>query len=491
MFFYLTLAGFVVSLMLGGPTQHGSLPDALLQILTVPLLLVAGWRLILSPSSPEVRWSVAFCAAMVALPLIQLLPLPPFVWSHIPGRDSLVATYSLLGYPLDWRPISMDSEGTWLSALALLPSIGIFLAVSTLEWSERRKLSIMLVTFAVVSGFMALLQAAQGAESPLRFYNRNMQDNAPVGFFANRNHLSALLYCGGVLAMAWILASLDSLREELKSTRNRSLVMIAGSAFAFLSLISVEMVVRSRAGVLLFFVGWLGLFALSLVRPSSRQFEPDGYGSPRPFTKNRLPIGAVVFALAAIAFLVLGWSSLQGVLERLSADPLANERPVFAKVTFSAALALLPFGAGLGSFVPVYQMFEKPKDLFGGVYANHAHNDLLELGLETGLGGLFLLTVFLIWLVSRMRKALLARDRRRGIDLYLLDAALIVIILLLGHSLVDYPLRTGAMTSVFSFACALLIEPPSATHHPEIRRSGHAGLQRRRSESHPPTLQEA
>jgi hypothetical protein len=34
-----------------------------------------------------------------------------------------------------------------------------------------------------------------------------------------------------------------------------------------------------------------------------------------------------------------------------------------------------------------------------------------------------------------------------------------VIVLLLVHSVVDYPLRTDAIMAIFAFSCALLIEP--------------------------------
>src|SRR5262249_5223380 len=46
------------------------------------------------------------------------------------------------------------------------------------------------------------------------------------------------------------------------------------------------------------------------------------------------------------------------------------------------------------------------------------------------------------------------------LDWSLIHAATIVPALLLIHSLVDFPLRTGANLAIMAFACALLIEPP-------------------------------
>ena len=48
------------------------------------------------------------------------------------------------------------------------------------------------------------------------------------------------------------------------------------------------------------------------------------------------------------------------------------------------------------------------------------------------------------------------------------------VVLLLAHSLVDYPLRTAAMMAVIAFAFALMIEPVKAATR-EAARSAHAG----------------
>jgi hypothetical protein len=122
----------------------------------------------------------------------------------------------------------------------------------------------------------------------------------------------------------------------------------------------------------------------------------------------------------------------------------------------------MPLGSGLGTFVPVYAMFEKPEDTIADTYANHAHNDVLELWLNTGLVGLVLIGMFVVWLALRSvqiwRSS--APEGASELDWTLARAATIIMGLLIAHSLVDYPLRTGAMMAVMAFASALLIEPP-------------------------------
>ena len=145
----------------------------------------------------------------------------------------------------------------------------------------------------------------------------------------------------------------------------------------------------------------------------------------------------------------------------------------------------MPFGSGLGTFVPVYQMFEKPSDVFPA-YANHAHNDALEVWLETGVVGLILMGVFVLWILRRGYWAWRAHPDIANLDIALMRAASIVLLLLAAHSLVDYPLRTSAMTAVAAFACALLI-PPVRAEATESKASG-LGVERSRAPRQEPVF---
>ena len=95
-------------------------------------------------------------------------------------------------------------------------------------------------------------------------------------------------------------------------------------------------------------------------------------------------------------------------------------------------------------------------------YVNRAHNDILEVWLETGVLGLALIGLFVIWLVRRSVEIWRSAPASGAsqLDWSLVRAATIVPVLIVAHSLVDFPLRTGAMMAVMAFACALLIEPP-------------------------------
>jgi O-antigen ligase len=446
-FFYFCAFGLVSSLLLGGGTRGGFLSDAILQFLSVPVLMAALWRVMDAPLSRDMRLALAFCAAILAIPLAQLLPLPPAIWTNLPGRETAVATFELIGRDPPWAPLSMSPGATWLSALSLLPPLAVFLGALQLSYRERRWLCLVVLGVGLVSVFIGLMQVAQGPSSPLRFFENTNPDDT-VGFFANRNHFAALLYSLTLLAAAWAAnnATTIGLGHDRKKFDTASIVMRLASFSVLVVLIAAQVMARSRAGLILTIVALFGAFALA-------QWDQR---AAKGVTPVRLMLGAATLAIVfSVQF------ALYRVMDRFSADPLADARIAFARNTIEAAKAVMPFGAGLGAFVPVYAMFEKPRDIIIGAYANHAHDDFLELWLESGMAGPILIGAFAIWLVWRSARVW-RRSYHEGleIDRFLARAASLIIALLLAHSLVDYPLRTGAMMAILAFVCALLVAPP-------------------------------
>ena len=200
--FYLCTVAMVGSLLLGGGTRGGFLSDAILQLLAIPLLLVCLWKLFEVPLTRQMRLALWFCLAIAILPLIQLVPLPPWLWTALPNRQPSAETFDILGRAVPWMPISVSPQATWLSALSLVPPLAIFLGTLLLAYRERRLLSLVVIAVGIVSVFVGLIQVAQGEQSPLRFFEITNPTEA-VGFFANRNHFAALLYCLMLFAVAW------------------------------------------------------------------------------------------------------------------------------------------------------------------------------------------------------------------------------------------------------------------------------------------------
>jgi O-antigen ligase len=423
----------VLAMLFGaGGTQGWS--DAVVQLAALPLLAWALFRLTPSQLDRGGQWAIVLLCAILALPLLQLIPLPPSLWSDLPGRREFASAYEAAGMALPWLPISLDPSATKLGLLSLLPATAIFLAMLSLEQRSRRILIALIFIVVFASVVLDLQQTWDGPNSPLRFYASTERFRA-VGFFANSNHNAAFLYCAIPFAIAWAIGLV------LDHRRNRA-VGLALLALLTLTIIFGLATTQSRAGLALLFVA--GLSGLLLA------WRHDRGQSGRRLL--RFAIGANIVALI-LAF-QFGFVAL---MQRVEGQGIGDIRWPVARITSQAAIANLPFGSGFGTFVPVYDKFA-PRTLLAGTYVNQAHNDWLDLWLTGGVPALILLLGFLAWLgVATFRLWGSAQPGAPVLDLALAQAASIVIVLLLLHSVVDYPLRTPTLSVLFAMACAFLI----------------------------------
>ena len=464
--FYACAAMIAASLVLGGATRSGFLSDVILALLAVPLLAFVVWRLLDTDITRQMRWALTFCLALIALPLLQLIPLPGWLWTILPHREISAASFALIGEDPPWMPLSVSPEATWLSALSLLPPLSIFLGVTLLGYRDRRWLSLVILVVGLISVFLGLLQVAQGPASTLRFFQFTNLTEA-VGFFANRNHFAALIYSLVLLTAAWAVNAGAAASSAL-SRREFNATSIFGALLCFtifVVLLAAEAMARSRAGLALTFVAVLAAFSLGAV---DRRI---GHGDS---AVARMLAGAI-----AIALLLIVQFALYRIFERFDVDPVQEARITFVSNTIEAARAYMPVGSGLGSFVTVYHLFEQPQDVIPNIFITRAHNDVVEAWLETGIFGLALMGWFVVWLVRRS-----LHIWRGGIpfganelDWSLARSATIILALLAAHSFLDYPLRTTAIMAIVAFASALLINPPASAlllqpaREPQIRRA--------------------
>jgi O-antigen ligase len=447
--FFAYILVLVASLVLGGGTRPGFLSDVAIQLLAIPLLLMALLRLAQRPSLRGARWALWLCFAVVLVPVAQLVPLPPETWTLLPNREAAAEAFRLLGRDLPWMPLSLSPRATWLSALSLLPPVAIFLATLLLGHRERRAASLVLVIVGVVSVFLGLAQVSEGPASSLRFFSITNSSEA-VGFFANRNHFAAGLYGCTLFAAAWVVEAAAPPPPGQARLDTRWVLAVMAGFTALVILVAGQAIARSRAGLGLTIVALLGAVALAF--------------RDRRNTSGVTPT-RLLFAATALAMMFAAQFMLYRVLERFAEDPLKDARVTLAGVTAEAAQLYMPFGSGMGTFVPVFAMQQRPEDAVLDAYANRAHNDFLELWLETGVAGLVLMVLFALWLIRNVLKVWRGRgDAAAGteIDLTMARAGTLVIALIVAHSFVDYPLRTGAMMAILAFACGLLVAPLAA-----------------------------
>src|SRR5690348_6964908 len=136
---FLPYTSFVVVLaMLFGAGGVQGWSDAVVQLAALPLLAWALFRLNPSQLGRGGQWAIVLLCAILALPLLQLIPLPPSLWSGLPSRQEYASAYDAAGMAVPWLPISLDPSATWLGLLSLLPATAIFLAMLSLEQRSRR-----------------------------------------------------------------------------------------------------------------------------------------------------------------------------------------------------------------------------------------------------------------------------------------------------------------------------------------------------------------
>jgi len=417
----------VFSFALGGASRDQALRLAVIELAALPLLVMAAGRLIKDDAWRKHRFLLGLLAALVAIPLIQLIPLPAAVWTGLPGRDQLVLALEITGLAPGWSPMTLTPDKTWASALALVPPAAMLLAFLSLTHIQRQRLVYLCIAAAIASILLGAAQLASGGDS---LYPWSWTGAGSVtGFFANRNHLASLLLITLPFAITFGAATLR--RRDQRTT-----ALWIGGLFAGLVVVALA-AIRSRAGIT--------LFAPVMVFSLLAAWIAAGRGKPGPGLL--VLVGGVGAALTAVAVL-----ALPPILARFDTENQFEGRSDRWPLVAETAQTYLPLGSGIGSFDAVYRSVE-PLEELDSTFFNQAHNEYLETWLETGWLGIGLILGFFVWYARRTWTAWKAPPSREG-DLQ--RAASIGIGVLILHSAGDYPLRTVTLAVVFALCCGLL-----------------------------------
>ncbi len=385
-------------MILGGGTTQRLWTDHVLQITMLPAMIIGfysfdKWRLD--------TLTKALVLLVIFLCLLQFLPFNPY--------GPLPATEGLVPPPRFW---TMSAQGSLESILFTLPLLGLFVFVSCFgEYEQKLLIRFMFLGFAInlVSGLIELSYATIVEIEGIFPYTIRS------GLFANENHLSTLVFMM-IPLLAW----------RFMWYAKQPLIYIALA----LLLVGFLFAVGSRAGMSI--SAALAIFCL-FWKATEKDNPIIRFGA----------IGILII-LAAISFMFLeSGSALDGDL-----------RLVFYKNTLKAIAEHWVTGTGLGTFVFIYPMFEPQEDIVQ-VYANHAHNDYLELLLEIGF--LFFIPLVAIFLIQLFRHAMRTP---------LTQTATLSVLAVLLHSLVDYPLRTMAIATTFTVLLAIILSKGDMTISP-------------------------
>ncbi|MGC6399989.1 O-antigen ligase family protein [Sphingomonas sp. FW199] len=374
--------------------------------------------------------------AAIALPLIQLIPLPPAWWQALPGRDILL----IPGEPVPWRPWTMTPAATRNALGSLIVPVTMFVVLTQANERVLRWLPTILMAMILAAVLLGLVQfSGAGFNSPFL----NDTPGAVSSIFANRNHFALFLAVGCLAAPVWAFADRDALRWRGP--------LCAG--FVLLVVLTI-LATGSRSGMLL---GALSLaLALALV---GQQLRRRLRGAPRWV----LPalVGASVLVIAGVVALSFA-ADRADAITRLIALESSEDMRTRARPTVLAMIAhYMPFGSGFGGFDPVFRIHE-PFELLKFTYFNQAHNDFLGVALDGGLAGVALLVAgFLWWLFATVRAW--RAPASEAVALGRLGSAIIFLVLV--ASLTDYPARTPTIMAVVVIAGVWLSRArPTAAH---------------------------
>jgi O-antigen ligase len=436
----------LLCLLFGGASAAGWWANLGLQLAALLLLFYAAAARRTTPLSKASREAVGIALLGVALILFQLLPLPPGVWTHLPGRHAVAEGFRLLGQPLPWLPLSLEPYKTIASAVWLLPAFAVFAGIVVLGAYRSSWLAWAMTGVTIVSVAIGALQLAGGEGSSAYIYEITNY-GAMTGFFANANHLATLLVAAMPFLAALYLNAVNKGRSIKKSSG--LLVVLAGTG----AVIVVGLAgARSIAGAGLA----VPVAAASVLLILSRKRRPPAWSA--------ILLALLLAASVAGAFSAPFNNNLTGERSRTTEDSRLRS----FTITSHAARAYMPIGSGIGTFQQVYRENEDPAGV-GTFYMNHAHGDWLELALETGVPGLLLAGLFVLWW---LRRTFVLWTRDDG-DPFA-RAATIAVGAMLAHSIVDYPLRTAAISAVFAMCCGLMADPRAKVETRTTKEPGKA-----------------
>ena len=417
-------AYLLLCLLLGGSSQ-GVWANAFLQLLAIAIL---AWAALTSepvglPASG--RGLMVLAALLLLLLAIQLIPMPPAIWTGLPGRDFVVDGYRQLGMPLPWLPISLAPYTTSVTALWLLPPLAVVVGLLRIGAFRETWLVAALVLGAFVSVAVGVLQVTTGGASWYFYPISNF--GTATGVFANSNHMGALM----LVTIPFVTALAADHWTRLRSANARSLIVALAVGGAVV--LGMGIVVNGSLAVLLLGIPVAVASTIMLLRLSP----------------GRLRRG-----LALVVFLLIAGAAATGFLvkDRASSGDTAS---VAARVeiwgkTLDAVGDHWITGTGAGTFQPIYHRYEEPATI-SRTFVNHAHNDYLQTALEAGIPGILLLLAFLLWWA---RAATLVWTSRE--PAYFAKAASIAAATLLLHSFVDFPLRTASLIAVMAMCLSLM-----------------------------------
>jgi len=349
---------------------------------------------------------------------------------------------------------------TFSSALLYLAyGLFCFLVVQCLHRTSQIKT--LALAFSVYGFALALFALIQSLSSNGKLYWLR----APrfggwiYGPYVNHNHYAGLMEMLAPIPLVLLMS------HNVEGAR-KAMAALAAAVMASTIFLS-----GSRGGMVAFSVQ-MGLLATVLIRRQKRR-------------RATLALGTFLL----IAFALTAWIGSGELAERM----VSIHRETRAALSAGTRLhidrdglnmfARKPvLGWGLGTFPEVYPQF---RTFYTNLSVDRAHNDYLQVLVETGAFGFATMLWFLAVLYRSAIKKLKYRDANATLTL----AALLGVTGILVHSFVDFNLQIPANAAIFYALCVVAAMEPRFGLHRRNHRSWHhsvgelSGLSRRSEDS--------
>jgi O-antigen ligase len=327
--------------------------------------------------------------------------------------------------------LSLDLLATERALWSLMPALALFLGGMTLEAPLRRRmLQVVLVTVLASAGF-AFYQLSLPADSPELLYTQWGRNFG--GFFINPNHQGTALVFGAVISAALFAQGLRSDAQGRLAYRYWLYALVCAACVGMIPL------ARGTAAALLVVVGLLAVLVMIGLMPK--------WMSRHPLLPRLYALGMSTLAIAVLCSAML--------VRHVDAD-----RGIMAAQTARIAAKFTPFGTGMGSFVPVY-LQEQELRMAQTKTINHAHDEYVQWWLEGGVPAL-LVVGFALGVFSWAGWRVLACTPSRRARAVAAPAWACLLVLLL-HSVVDFPMRTTTLMATAGLFAGLLLGTLSET----------------------------
>ncbi len=400
------------------------------------------------------RVTLGLLAVLVAVPVLQLVPLPLSVVETIsPMRVALFQEILGSSGPIGpTQPLTVNSHATQQALLKLICYFLVFL-LAIRHYRLHRKPTLLVGTLIAIGLFQAVYGSIQYLTgwNYIFTYENIYYPDAATGTYINKNHFAGLLEMVLPFLFAGLLFRIPARQNRARSWWVEVILSPLSSHFLrdlllFAILVIGLVLSRSRMGISAALAGLILVTFLVFLRT------------------RRQSLLLVALLILAVPVAYSAWIGLGPVVERFEAlgrpEALEQDRLPIWRDTQLLIRDFPLLGTGLGTYRWANSHYQTDKLQY---IIEHAHSDYLEFASEIGIPAMALLFAGLWILVIRVARHALVAERSHEKSLAAGCAGALLAILV--HGLVDFNLQIPANAYLFAWiagTATALVSPQSS-----------------------------